>query len=105
MAAVSRLFDWRMALVVVKPDTPDPLAPQRIPAVLALEVQADRTTAAAQGPPTIDPKDDRRKSDVGEERIANELMLKLSIRVSPRTVSKCLCIGGPVRTPDPTSVG
>ena len=37
----------------------------------------------------------------GEERIANELKLKLGIRVSPRTVGKYLRTGGPVRTPDP----
>jgi putative transposase len=36
----------------------------------------------------------------GEERIANELKLKLGIRVSPRTVGKYLR-DGPVRTPDP----
>jgi transposase InsO family protein len=36
----------------------------------------------------------------GEERIANELQLKLGIRVSPRTVWKYLR-DGPVRTPDP----
>jgi putative transposase len=35
----------------------------------------------------------------GEERIANELQLKLGIRVSPRTVGKYL--DGPVRVPDP----
>jgi hypothetical protein len=37
----------------------------------------------------------------GEERIANELLLKLGIRVSPRTVEKYRNVGGPVRTPDP----
>src|SRR5215831_2047303 len=37
----------------------------------------------------------------GEERIANELKLKLGIRVSPRTVEKYLRTGGPRRTPDP----
>jgi hypothetical protein len=37
----------------------------------------------------------------GEERIANELKLKLGIRVSPRTVGKYLRSGRPVRTPDP----
>jgi hypothetical protein len=37
----------------------------------------------------------------GEERIANELKLKLGIRVSPRTVGKYLCAVGPVRTFDP----
>lgn len=37
----------------------------------------------------------------GEERIVNELKLKLGIRVSPRTVGKYLQSGHPVRTPDP----
>jgi hypothetical protein len=37
----------------------------------------------------------------GEERMANELKLKLGIRVSPRTVGKYLRTRGPVRTPDP----
>ena len=37
----------------------------------------------------------------GEERIANELKLKLGIRVSPRTVEKYLRLSGPRRTPDP----
>ncbi len=36
----------------------------------------------------------------GEERISNELKLKLGIRVSPRTVGKYLR-DGPVRAPDP----
>ena len=37
----------------------------------------------------------------GEERIANELKLKLTIEVSPRTVGKYLRRDCPVRTPDP----
>ena len=37
----------------------------------------------------------------GEERIANELKLKLGIRVSPRTVRKYLA-GRPGRAPDPS---
>jgi transposase InsO family protein len=37
----------------------------------------------------------------GEERIANELKLKLGIRVSPRTIGKYVRTGRPVRTPDP----
>ena len=38
----------------------------------------------------------------GEERVANELKLKLGIRVSSRTVAKYLRDGRPVRTADPT---
>jgi hypothetical protein len=41
----------------------------------------------------------------GEERVANELKLKLGIRVSSRTVAKYLRDGRPVRTLIPHSVG
>jgi hypothetical protein len=37
----------------------------------------------------------------GQERIANELHLKLGILVSSRTVAKSLRRGGLARTPDP----
>jgi len=37
----------------------------------------------------------------GQDRIANELQLKLGIRVSPRTVGKYLRNAQPARTPDP----
>jgi hypothetical protein len=37
----------------------------------------------------------------GEERIADELKLKLGIRMSPRTVGKYLRQPGPRRAPDP----
>lgn len=47
-----------------------------------------------------DPGDGRREFDVGEERIANELKLKLGIRVSPHTAEKLVGNSGPVRTPD-----
>jgi len=46
MAELSRLFNWRDAL----------LAPQRIPTILALEVEADRKTSLAQEPPGVDPE-------------------------------------------------
>ena len=38
------------------------LAPQRIPAILALEVQADRSAAAAEAAEGIDPRDGHRES-------------------------------------------
>jgi putative transposase len=37
----------------------------------------------------------------GQERIANELMLKLGIQVSPQTAQKYLNTPGPNRQPDP----
>src|SRR5713226_3712210 len=100
MATLSRMFKWRDALVNVKPDTlirwhrkgfrlfwrwqSKPTGRPRLPKDLR---QLNREMAAEN--PTW-----------GEERIANELKLKLGIRVSPRTVEKYL-LDGPVRTPDP----
>ena len=100
MATLSRMFEWRDALVNVKPDTllrwhrkgfrlfwrwkSKPTGRPRLAKVLR---QLIREMAAEN--PTW-----------GEERIANELKLKLGIRVSPRTVEKYLR-DGPVRTPDP----
>ena len=101
MATLSRMFQWRDVLWNVKPDTligwhrkgfrlfwrwkSKPTGRPRLPKdlrQLIREMAADNVTW-------------------GEERIANELKLKLGIRVSPRTVGKYLRTGGPVRTPDP----
>src|SRR2546426_982439 len=48
LAQLSRLFEWRAALIVVKPDTPDPLASERISVVLEMEVQSRRSSARAR---------------------------------------------------------
>jgi hypothetical protein len=100
MATLSRMFPWGNSLMNVKPDTlirwqrkgfrlfwrwkSKPTGRPRLPKDLR---QLIREMAAEN--PTW-----------GEERIANELKLKLGIRVSPRTVEKYLR-AGPVRTPDP----
>jgi putative transposase len=101
MVTLSHLFPWRDALVNVKPNTligwhrkgfklfwrwkSKPTGRPRLPKELQRLI---RETAAEI-------------STWGEERIANELNLKLGIRVSPRTVEKYLRRGGPVRAPDP----
>jgi transposase InsO family protein len=101
MGGPSRMFLWRDALWNVKPDTligwhrkgfrlfwrwkSKPTGRPRLPKDLR---QLIREMAAAN-------------ATWGEERIANELKLKLGIRVSPRTVGKYLRSGRPVRTPDP----
>ena len=101
MGTISRMFPWRGALVNVKADTlirwhrkgfrllwrwkSDP--PGR-PCLSKNLRQLIRQIAAEN-------------VTWGQERIANELQLKLGIRVSPRTVEKYLNVGGPVRTPDP----
>ena len=101
MATLSRMFQWRDTLLNVKPDTlirwrrkgfrlfwrwkskptGRPLLPNHV-GQLIREMGAENPTW-------------------GEERIADELQLKLGIRVSPRTVGKYLQSGRPVRTPDP----
>jgi putative transposase len=97
MVWLSHWFDWRPALRIVKPETltrwhrqgfrlfwrwkSKPGRP-RIPTALRLLIKQ-----MAQDNPTW-----------GQERIANELLLKLGLRVSPRTVRKYMpnhCVGGP----------
>jgi transposase InsO family protein len=89
LAFLSRFFDWREALVVVRPETmirwhragwkllwrlkSRPGRPS-----IPVEVQALIRRMANENP------------SWGEERIANELFLKLGIEVSPRTVNKYL---------------
>ena len=57
--------------------------------LLALEVQVGASPHTA-GNARLDSQDDRRNPLWGEERIANELFVKLGIRVSPRTVGKSM---------------
>ena len=90
-------FDWRRALVIVTPET-----------FIGWHRQAYRLFwrwKSRPGRPAL-PKDlqalIRRMAlenpTWGQERIANELLLKLGLRVSPRTVRKYMpshCVGGP----------
>ena len=90
LVALARLFEWRTALVIVKPETfvkwhrhafrffwrcksrPSgrPPLPKNLRALIRKIAQENPTW--------------------GEERIANELLLKLGLRVAPRTVGKYL---------------
>src|SRR4030095_16490419 len=102
MPALGRLFDWRSALRVVKPDTfirwhrkgfrllwlwkSKPRGRTKLPNNLRELIRA----MAAENPIW------------GEARIADELRLKLGIRVAPRTVGKYLTDGSHTgRTRDP----
>jgi putative transposase len=89
LTLLSRCFNWRDALVVVRPETLIgwhrtgwkllwrlKSRPGRPP--IPLELQALIRRIAAENP------------SWGEERIANELLLKIGVRVSPRTVNKYL---------------
>jgi transposase InsO family protein len=101
MAALSVWFEWRSALVVVKPDT-----------LIGWHRKGFRLfwrwKSRPAGRPPL-PKDLRQliramaEENVtwGEERIANELKLKLGLRVSPATVRKYLRGSRPGRSPDP----
>jgi transposase InsO family protein len=94
---LSRFFDWRAALVIVKPTT-----------LLRWHRQGFRLFwhwQSKPGRPAL-PRDlqalIRRMAlenpTWGQERIANELLLKLGLQVSPRTVRKYMpehCVGGP----------
>jgi putative transposase len=89
LALLSRFFNWRDALVVVRPETMTrwhragwrlfwrlKSRPGRPP--IPQQVQALIRWMAKENP------------GWGEERIANEFLVKLGIRLSPRTVSKYL---------------
>jgi transposase InsO family protein len=101
MATLSRMFQWRDALVNVKPDT-----------LIRWHRKGFRLFWRWKSKPTGRPRLPKDLRELickmasenptwGEERIANELKLKLGIRVSPRTVEKYLRNGSPVRAPDP----
>ena len=88
MATLAKLFEWKDALVVIKPDT---LIRWHRKGFRLFWRWKSRPT----GRPSL-PKDLQKlvaqmateNITWGEERIANELFVKLGIRVSPRTVRK-----------------
>ena len=89
LTLLARFFNWRDALVVVRPETL--IRWHRAGWKLFWRLKSRR------GRPPIPPELQaliRRIANEnpswGEERIANELLLKIGIRVSPRTVSKYL---------------
>lgn len=98
LVLLSRLFSWRDALIIVKPETflgrhrkgfrlfwrwksgprGRPRLPERVQELISRIAREGRTW--------------------GEERIAAELLLKLGIRVSPRTVRRYMALeSGPTR--------
>ncbi len=87
LVVISRCFDWRDALAVVTPRTLVRWHRLGFRLFWRWEVRRGRPPVPAELRVLI-----RRMADEnptwGEERIANELLLKLGIRVSPRTVRK-----------------
>jgi hypothetical protein len=57
MATVSRLFDWRTVLVVVKPDTLVRWHRRGFRLFLAMEIHIARTAPTTEEPAVVDPRD------------------------------------------------
>ena len=89
MTWLSRLFDWKNALIVVKPATLIRWHRYLFKLFWKLKSQGGRPTISEELQLIIRQMH-RDNPTWGEERIANELELKLSIKVSPRTVGKYL---------------
>ena len=87
LAVLSRFFDWRDALVTVRPETLMRWHRAGWRLVRQLKSRPGRPPIPKQVQALI-----RRMGSEnptwGEERIANELLLKLGIQVSPRTARK-----------------
>jgi hypothetical protein len=97
MVWLSRWFDWRSAFSIVKPETFVRWHRQgfnwfwryksrSVRPALPKDLQALIRRMTLENPIW------------GQERIANELLLKLGLRISPRTVCKYMpdhCVGGP----------
>jgi hypothetical protein len=67
----------------------DPLAPKGISTLLEVEVSVERQAESSDRCPEVDRRNGFQQSDVGgEERIANELLLKIGIQISPRTIRR-----------------
>jgi transposase InsO family protein len=87
---LARCFDWRGALVIVKPET---FLKWHRTAFRAFWRWKSQRSGRPLLPNNIRQLIQRMAAENpiwGEERIANELLLKLGIRVSPRTVAKYL---------------
>jgi putative transposase len=89
LALLSRFFNWREALVVVRPETMIRWHRAGWKPFWRLKSRPGRPRIPEQIQALIHRVADENPS-WGEERIANELLLKLGIQVSPRTVCKYL---------------
>ena len=87
LALLSRLFNWRDALVVVRPETLICWHRAGWRLFWRLKSRAGRPPIPKQLQ-TVIRRIGNENPSWGEERIANELLLKLGVRVSPRTVRK-----------------
>jgi putative transposase len=86
---LSRWFDWRQALAIVQPQTLIRWPRQGFRLFWRWKPRRGRPRLPA-GLRTLIRRMARENPTWGQERIANELRLKLGLRVSPRTVRKYL---------------
>src|ERR1017187_695906 len=89
LALLARLFDWRGALVVVQPATMIRWHRAGWRLLWRMKSRAGRPPIPQELRDLIR-RMARENVLWGEERIANELLLKLGVRISPRTVRKYL---------------
>ena len=94
---LSRFFDWRAALVIVQPATLIRWHRQGFRLFWRWKSTPGRPSLP-RGLQALIRRMALENPTWGQERIANELLLKLGLRVSPRTVRKYMpghCVGGP----------
>jgi putative transposase len=89
LVLLSRWFDWRDALTVVRPKTFIAWHRKGFRLFWGWKSQSGRRPIPAELQHLIRQMA-RENPSWGEERIANELLLKLGLRVSPRTIRKYL---------------
>jgi transposase InsO family protein len=89
LAVLARLFDWRGALVVVQPATIHRWHRAGWRLLWRMKSRAGRPPIPQELRELIR-RMARENALWGEERIANELLLKLGVRISPRTVRRYL---------------
>jgi putative transposase len=94
---LSQFFDWRRALVMVQPATLIRWHRQGFRGLWRWRSKAGRP-ALPKDLQTLIRRMALENPTWGQERIANELLLKLGLKVSPRTVCTYMpdhCVGGP----------
>jgi putative transposase len=64
------------------------MASKRLSLILEMEISTDRSSSSSGQNSAIDHRDGIEQCDMGEKRIAHELLLKLGIQISPRTVRR-----------------
>ena len=97
IVALSRLFNWRDALMVVRPETFIKWHREAFRAIWRFKSRKIGRPALPKELQQLIRRRGRENPTWGEDRIADELNLKLGISISPATVRKYLKINGPSR--------